>query len=1223
MSAGTMRALVTGDSTPFLSTSALSEAHSALLRSLRGNGNTTLSPALLMTLTDFMARAQATGALIDDLDQRQSIQSILDYWTTVLYRSGYEPPDAILADFDPSLAPTLDESLCPYRGLEAFREDDQHLFFGRRQLVAELIEQLQHKQLLAVIGRSGSGKSSLVMSGLIPALKADALPGSARWRYLPILTPGDTPLENLAHLLAREAGSSQSWMQEQIKLFHKDHRHLARLLSAPHSAPVVLVVDQFEEIFTRNTDEHTQRMFVNNLLSLTMVREIPHRVILTMRSDFVARVALISELKAPFDAARVMITALSASELRDAIERPAASVNLKFEAGVVDALVKEMVGETAALPLLQFTLLQLWRKRERNRVSMRAYRELGGARRALGHSAEHCYQSLIDQDQQTAKRILLKLVRPGDRMDATSQRVQLGDGVEATSSRIRRAELYAEGEDPARVDDVLGKLIAAGLVRETGSGSEAQVEVAHEAVIRNWQRLVDWLEAERQNLRWRVQLQETAGRWLETGKDPSLLLRGSQLEEALQVKKRSKLEIAFIAASFYEEQKAKFEREQAERAKEEARERELELTRERLLRVEAEGQRADVERQKIEERARAEAETRKRELDLTRERLLRAEAERQRAEVERLEAAERARAEIARQRAEEAARQAGRLRLLVATLVIALLFAVAASVWAFQSTAVAEEQRGRAQAEAATSQAAQVQANTAQALAEEQRAQAVTSQAVAQSERDKQAAEVLRRATAVAKAQTAEYAAVTALNLVDAAKQTAEADAVKLATAEAAARDAVNALALRSTSEAQAVAAQQTALVAEQVALVAQQTAEAERSAAELQKERADARTLADRSRIEPIPELRLAIALEAAKRDRSLQVEDALQAAIQTMITPIQHGAAIVSVAWSPNSRSMVTIADDTIARVWDMNAVPPQQTDTFANHTDRLTSVSWSPDGRRIVTTSNDGTARIWEAASGNQLIVLRPPSPGLRMLSAAWSPESQRVVTTSSDQVIRVWDAATGDELITFSGAIDRLTWAAWSPDGRRFITTSGNNAFIWDTTTGQRQLTLSGHTKAVRSATWSPDDQYILTASDDGTARFWSTSNGRLISTLQVNRAGLNNAMWSPSGRYMLLAGRDGAVNVWEVGQTQQLATIPGDFTSANIALWSPDGTRLVVAGTNSDDGIARLYYSYFDDIVRFAQSLPYTPLTQEQLDQALSSSLPTATPTSIAAPVRAP
>jgi hypothetical protein len=572
----------------FPSLPALRTAHAELLQRRRLSEDTPESPAAVRA---FIRQGRATGAILDDEAERLAAQSLLDFWANQLVRADLDTPEATLAEFDPTLAPELPDEPCPYRGLDAFHSTDRPFFFGRQRLLEQLLDHLRQDRLLAVIGSSGSGKSSLVLAGLVPALQAGALPGSEAWRYVPPLTPGSNPLASFARAVARSAlggapkaeasgskpGSTPVDQTAQQFLQHLDY--LSRLLGDPPSAPAVVVVDQFEELFTLCRDEPMRQAFVANLLSLLDVPGAGHIVVLTMRTDFVDNVARLPALQERFEQATVRVTPLSAGELREAITGPAAAVGLKFEEGVVDALVHDILGEPAGLPLLQFTLLKLWEKRERNRVTWEAYRRLGGGRLALANSADEFYNNLIPEEQVTCKRILLRLVRPGE-------------GLEVTSNRVRRQSLYGAGEARDRVDRVLDKLIIARLIRQTAGDTpaDAQVEVAHEALVRNWPRLVAWLDEERVRLRARLQLTTSAEQWARLNRDPSGLLRGALLEEALNFADLTELEAAFVQTSQADAQRRAQEREVT-------RQRELDqahaLAEEQRLRAEVETKRAE------------------------------------------------------------------------------------------------------------------------------------------------------------------------------------------------------------------------------------------------------------------------------------------------------------------------------------------------------------------------------------------------------------------------------------------------------------------------------------------------------------------------------------------------------------------------------------------------------------------------------------------------------
>ncbi|HVT17099.1 MAG TPA: AAA family ATPase [Thermoanaerobaculia bacterium] len=492
----------------FPSLASLRAAHGELLKLQREAGDTSEFQERVETL---IRRGRATGALLDGTEDRWAAQGILDYWSTALFRVACQTVDTTLEQFDPGLAPELPEESCPYVGLDAFQESTFGVFFGRERLVKAMLQRLADERLLAVTGDSGSGKSSLVLAGLLSRLKAGALPGSETWRYPSPLVPGSEPLMNLARVLLQPGSAGETAAHAARLLANPDH--LVEMVADDQSSrPCVLVVDQFEEVFSLCDAVDARQAFADGLAALVKVPAPRHTVILTLRSDYESQVAKLETFMSAFEGAQVRVTPLSAPELRAAIEEPASLAGLKFEEGVVDALLRDILGEPAGLPLLQFTLLKLWQSRERNRVTWESYRRLSGGRLALRRSADAFYDSLIPEEQVTARRILLRMVRPSE------------DRLEVTSSRIRREALF-RGEASDRVARVLDKLIAARLVRltEGETPADAQVEVAHEALVRNWPRLVDWLEQERSEINTRRRLETLMEEWLRLDRKGGLL----------------------------------------------------------------------------------------------------------------------------------------------------------------------------------------------------------------------------------------------------------------------------------------------------------------------------------------------------------------------------------------------------------------------------------------------------------------------------------------------------------------------------------------------------------------------------------------------------------------------------------------------------------------------------------------------------------------------------
>lgn len=574
---------------PFMSFVSFRDTHRDLLKRRReekkAQGEETA--VFWQAVDEFLRRGKAAGSFLDEDNDREAAQNLLDYWETQLFHAGRDVPTMILAEFNPMLQPEIPDEHCPYVGLDSFDDRNHHLFYGRDQLIDELLNQLLVSRLVTAIGPSGSGKSSVVLAGLLPRLKAGELSGSALWNYYPVIVPGSAPLAALARLLQPEGADTAIWMFETTEAFRDNTHHLTNLLQSRSDEPAVLIIDQFEETFTLCHDEEERNAFLENLLNLVRTPDARHVVILTMRVDYESYLTKVPLFYSLVEQGQVRVSAMNAAELHDVIEQPASAVGLKFEEGLIDTLVREIVGEPAALPLLQFALLQLWDNRERNRVTWETYRRLGGVMQTLAHTADNIYDNLIPEDQLTAKRILLQLVRPSE-------------GLEFTRRRVPRRQLYQSGEAHDRVDRVLAKLIQSRLVRFTKGRTEEdeQIEVAHEALVRNWPRLVEWLEEERIHLRHRLRLNDQAEQWDALERDEGALLRGALLQEVMQYDDLSPLEAEFVKVSQEVSRREEEEREAA-------RQRELEQA--RALAAE-QGRLARTEKQRAEEqRLRAEA----------------------------------------------------------------------------------------------------------------------------------------------------------------------------------------------------------------------------------------------------------------------------------------------------------------------------------------------------------------------------------------------------------------------------------------------------------------------------------------------------------------------------------------------------------------------------------------------------------------------------------------
>lgn len=543
------------DNRPFNSLDELEQAHGELVKLLgltiaqaarsgsapptRGEIERKFLKENLEQVRGFVARGSATGMLLTGLNVRMPAQRVLDYWGTKAVGAGLDLGfDSELAEFDLSAAPDLEGVPCPYVGLNAFSEQDRDRFFGREQRIENLIELLHVRPIVFVTGSSGSGKSSLVLAGLLPALRDAALRGGDRWDFLPVVIPGADPVRSLANALA-------------VRSPHGDPESMARVLAADSSCAsrifdasqerALLVVDQFEEVFTLRTPETAQRFdaFVANLLELAAKVGTRHRIVVTFRKDREGDLANNAALQELYFKNQFIVSAMLPGQLRDAIEKPAEHVGLKFDDGVVEELVKGFTGDEAALPLLQFCLVELWNRKERNRVRMQDYRALGDPKYAMATVADDVYAGFAEQDRKATRTLFLALAK----------HVQAHEYVR---DRRVREHLWGVAGNKQTVDYVLEELEKRRLLRVTRSGDDRAkdtVEVAHEALLRNWTKFTKWASEEAEPLRQRAFITDMAERWLASvGRSDSastpadgrasdttgLLLGGLALEQAME-----------------------------------------------------------------------------------------------------------------------------------------------------------------------------------------------------------------------------------------------------------------------------------------------------------------------------------------------------------------------------------------------------------------------------------------------------------------------------------------------------------------------------------------------------------------------------------------------------------------------------------------------------------------------------------------------------------------
>ncbi|WP_043413573.1 serine/threonine-protein kinase [Archangium violaceum] len=446
----------------------------------------------------------------------------------------------------------IDES--PYAGLSSFQEADADRFFGRTREIAALVNRISDRPLLAVVGPSGTGKSSFVRAGLVPVLKRS---GTA-WESL-VIRPGRNPLGALANIVAPLVSSSttvEEDIAEQQRLVERLHAEpgyvgsLLRSRARRERRKILLFIDQFEELYTLVPDAQERLAFTACLSGIADDATSPIRVVLSIRSDFLDRVPEDERFMGELSQGLYFLTAPNRDGLRDALVQPAEMAGYQFETpAMVDNMLEHLDASQGALPLLQFAATQLWESRDtRNKLlTESAYQSIGGIAGALATHADSVLASMSNAERTLVRAVFLRLVTP-----------------ERTRAIVSVDELRELTKDSGEMSRLIDHLVQARLlVVQTGGGATgATVEIVHESLLHSWPTLKRWLDEGQEDAGFLEQLRNAARQWQAKNFDNNLLWRGEMVEEALRFQRRFRGELPrlqqdYLASVFAQAKKGK------------------------------------------------------------------------------------------------------------------------------------------------------------------------------------------------------------------------------------------------------------------------------------------------------------------------------------------------------------------------------------------------------------------------------------------------------------------------------------------------------------------------------------------------------------------------------------------------------------------------------------------------------------------------------------------
>ena len=1098
--------------------------------------------------------------------------------------------------------------LCPYKGLNYFDEADADLFVGREGLTVKLVERVlslissrEVERFLAIVGASGSGKSSLVRAGLVSALRWNK--ACTDW-HIHVLTPTPHPLESMATTLTPQSNSVTTITTLIDDLAH-DPRSLQifakRIVGSKNGSRLLIVVDQFEEVFALCRSEEERASFIANLLTAASEVDGPTVVVITLRADFYAHCAGYIQLRGALAKQQDYMGAMNEDELRRAIEEPPRRSRWEFEPGLVDLLLHDVGHEPGALPLLSHALLETWQRRRGRTLTLSGYASSGGVRGAIAETAETVYSDQFTHEQQIiARRIFLRLTELSDEISATD-----------TRRRAKFNDLILKPEEAASTHMVLNALADARLIIT----SEDSAEVAHEALIREWPTLRGWLEDNREGLRLHRQLTEAAQEWMATRREREMLYRGIRLAQARELASSHEADMNELEREFLQASIQASERELAER--ETQRQRELELQRQR-----AEEHVQAANRLRLRNRfilaiasislilallawrfslqSNENAAQAQKNLSVAQANAATVEAERQRAERE-------GRFARAREWAVAALNNLNvdpELSILLALQAVnettetdqlvlpeaenALHQSLLASHVRFTIPAHTDRVAGIAYSPDGKRLATAGQDGTAKVW-DVSSGEEIFSIDIAQQGRVNAIvynADGRRLATASDNGKAQIWDALTGKELLTLHGHTDEVWSVAFSPngkhVATASIDGTAKIWNANTGELILMFASQVGCVGS-VAFspdgIRAVTASCDNSLAKVWDINSGQELLTVST---PEDEFTNAIfSPDGAQVAFGNYIWDAVTG---KLLFPLSgHTNIVHNVVYSVDGKRLATTSRDRTVRVWD--AATGEELLTLWGHKAPVYPVAFSSDGKHLATGDEAGVVRIWDITPDQELLMLTNPT-GTEVGRILFSPDGSHLFVAyeytssggsfpGSPGLVRILNVTAGEEILTLPDLNIIVGQMAVSPDGSLLAaSTRDPTPKVWDAATGREVLKLWGHTGNVFGIAFSPDGKHLATGSpEDNTAKVWDVATGEVLITLTGHEDGVFSVAFSTDGTRLATTSWDRTAKVWDLASGQVVSTLTGHTDDVNDVAFDPNGNYIATA---SRDGTARLW-----------------------------------------------
>ncbi len=1119
----------------------------------------------------------------------------------------------------------------PYKGLRAFQQSDSKDFFGREALTETLIKRMANTEgvyrLLVVVGPSGSGKSSVVKAGVIPALRHGAIPGSERY-FITEMVPSTDAMRELEAALLSVAVTPPDNMDSILRDSNDGLLRLVNEILPDDGSELLLLIDQFEEAFTL-TEDKVRARFLDSLQVAVTAPESRLRVIVTLRADFYHKPLLYPEFGALVRERTEVVLPLSKSELERAIAGPAEQVGVRIEKQLIARMIEEVYEEPGALPLLQYALTETFERRTGFLMTLESYLDSGGVLGSLARRAEELFVEMDEERQEAIRQLFLRLVT-------------LGEGTEDTRRRVLRSELpfQRDEDDPLQaVLDTYGKYRLLTFSNDPQT-REPTIEVAHEALIRQWKRLREWLANSREDLRVHRRLSSAVLEWRNAERDTSFLASGVRLQQFEVLLESQYITLTPEESSYVEDS---IDKREALRLEEEARlERELKLERRAkkvmralsaVLFVAALGalvlmgfafrQRgiAEDERDKAERKA---DETLSQSLAQQAEQTAR-DGETPFLAVDLAVEANRISdppAEVQRTLA-EVIWQPGAMRRLVGH--TGEVWAVAVSpdgkyivsgagtvavgadgkadnsliLWDAATGELIRRFEGHTDRVYAVafspdgqrilsgSQDASLilwDTNTGEALKhytghtgpvwsvyflpDGERAVSGSS--------DKtiilwniESGEILHRFTG-------HEGEVSALDLSADGRWIVSGSfddkQVILWDVEA------GTLVKRMNGHASGIAAIAFSPDAKQVLS----------GGLDSYLILWNVETGTEIRRFENVPDITRGMDFApdgktalSAHLDSSIALWDITTGKLLQQFRGHDYWG--VSVAYSPDGQTGISASWDKSLIQWDLFG-RGAEIQRFEGNTDWVLSAALSANEQFALSGSRDGRLILWDVQTGAIIHEFTNPSNN-SIFSVALSPDGTQALAGMSDGSLVLWDVTSGEEIRRFEGHQAPVRSVAFSADGMQILSGGGNvqvgmnravdnRIILWDATTGDMIRQFEGHSAPVRSIAFGPDGKTILSGSDDTTMILWNISSGSIVWTLKGHTDSVWSVAYSSDGKMALSGSRDTHIILWNLETGSEIRRLDGHSAAVRAVVFGPDDqTALSASGNMAARGLA--------------------------------------------------